>query len=358
LSRRKLKFEECPEPASGEVRIVKPGVTLFNPLNFRGELVNPCKTSLVVFMVVAACFCFGVSRAEEPSKVVAKVNDASITLQQVEAEVEKIISQTSYHRDASPEKRETLRKEAIEKLIEKELEYQEGQRQGIKVDSETIDERVGELKKRYPSGKAFKEALKKSNLTLTKLEEGIEREIVIERIVRAEVDEQAKVGEAEARDFYDKNTDKFREPERVKLRHIAVLFDSSKESEEKESARARAAEILKKIKAGGDFKSLASEYSEDSYKAKAGDLGYIPRGRTEPELEKTLFSVAVGETVGPVETPYGFYLLKVEDRKPEGLLPFDEVKGKISKELAARKKEERKAEWIKSLRAKAKIEYL
>jgi parvulin-like peptidyl-prolyl isomerase len=342
---------------SGEVRTAPRERQAVRPRDVGGAAVKSMRIFICFLMVMTLCLGFGLARAGEPAKVLVKVNDVPITLNEVEDEVTRIVSQTLYHREASPEKREALRKDALEKLIEKELEYQEAKRQGIKADSEKIKESTEEVRGRFPSEKAFNEVLKKNNLTMKQFKERVARELVIDQVFRAEVEEKAKSGDAEIRGHYEKNREQYRELEKIKLRHIVIMFDPSKGAEDKERAGAKAGEMLKRVKAGEDFAALASEYSEDSYKTKGGDLGYVERGRMDAEMEKVAFSLKTGETMGPVETEYGFYLIKVEDKKPERQLSFDEVKERVKKELEAKKKEERKTEWIRSLREKAKIEY-
>lgn len=318
----------------------------------------PSANVLCGFLIGIALFAgSGFSFAEEPSKVLAKVNGVPITIGEVEEEVSIIVSRVLYHKDVSPEKRETFKKEAVEKLIDKELEYQEAKRRGITADKEAIKERIEEVKKRFPSEKEFRKTLKKNDLTVAKYEERVRKELIIEEIVSAEVEKKASVSDDEVKAYYEKNKERAKEPEKIRVRHIVIMFDPSKGSEDMERARAKAEEILKMAKSGEDFAALAREYSEDSYKDKGGDLGYVTRGSMYPEIEKAAFSLKLGEIMGPVETKYGFYLIKVEDRKPERTFSFDEVKEVLKKVLEGRKKEERSKEWIASLREKAKIEY-
>jgi peptidyl-prolyl cis-trans isomerase C len=316
------------------------------------------KRILFCFLIgITLCAGLRFAHAEERSKVVVKVNGVAITLNEVEEEINRIISQTVYHRQVTPEKREALRKDAIERLVERELEYQEARKQGIKAEKEKTEERVEELKKKFPSEEAFIAALKKNNLTLKRYEERIAKDLVIEKILLAEVESKSRVGDDEVKAFYEKNVERYKEPEMIKIRHIMILADPAKGDEEREKARKRAGEMLKKAKAGEDFAALASEYSEDSYKVKGGELGYVARGSMEPEAEKAAFGLAIGEVMGPLETEYGFYIIKVEDKRPEHQMSFDEVKEKIKKEMESKRKEERRQEWVSSLRAKAKIEY-
>jgi len=308
-------------------------------------------------MVIALCAASRTSHAEEPSKVLAKVNGVPITFRAVEAEIDTIIAQTLYHRDVTPEKRETLKKEALERLIVKELEYEEAIKQGIKAGREEIQERVEEIKKKVPSEKEFRAILKKNNLTMKKYEELVGKELIIAKIYNAEVENEIRIGDDDMKTYYENNMGMYREPEKIRLRHIVIMFDPAKGEADKEKARVKAEELLKRVKSGEDFAALASEFSEDSYKARGGELGYLSRGMMEPEMEKAAFSLQVGEIMGPVETEYGFYIIKIEDKQPERQLAFDEVKERVKKEVERKKREERKAEWIDSLKAKAKIEY-
>jgi len=310
------------------------------------------------FVGMTLCAAPGSSHAAEPSKVLAKVNGVPITESEVEYETGKIASRNLYHNQNVPsEKRAAFEKEALENLINQELEYQEAKRQGITADKEEINERVGEVKKRFASEGEFKATLKKNNLTLAKYEESIRKALLIEKIVSAEVEKKAEVSDDEEKAYYENNKERFKEPEMIKVRHIAIGFDPSKGTEDMARAKGKAEEILKMANSGEDFATLAREYSDDSYRDKGGDLGYVPRGRMDPELEKVAFSLKPGEIIGPVETRRAYYIIKMVEKKPERTSSFDEVKEGLRKVLEARKMEERSIEWIASLRKKAKIEY-
>ncbi|TNE34358.1 hypothetical protein EP342_02935 [bacterium] len=98
----------------------------------------------------------------------------------------------------------------------------------------------------------------------------------------------------------------------VKASHILIGFGNNKDS-----AKAEAIKIMKEAKTG-NFAELASKYSEDKGSARnGGDLGYFGKGQMVPEFEKAAFAAKVGDVVGPVETQYGYHIIKVEDSKSE-----------------------------------------
>lgn len=138
--------------------------------------------------------------------------------------------------------------------------------------------------------------------------------------------------EADLRRIYASQQDRYRTPERVRVRHI-LLKTTDKPKEEVEKIRLRAEDLLKQIKSGANFAELAKKNSEDPGSAvKGGDLDWVVRGQTVPEFEKSAFSLKVGETSALVTTMYGFHILRVEAKEEARLKPFEEVKAELAKE--------------------------
>lgn len=132
---------------------------------------------------------------------------------------------------------------------------------------------------------------------------------------------------------YNANLDKFRTPERVEARHILIKSDASNDA----AMKAKAEGILKQIQAGGDFAKLAKENSQDPGSAeKGGELGYIVKGQTVPEFEKSAFSLPVGQTSGLVKTTYGYHILQVSKHEQAQLQPFEAVKGQLTADYMQR----------------------
>lgn len=116
--------------------------------------------------------------------------------------------------------------------------------------------------------------------------------------------------------------------EQVHARHILIAMKSETPpaglpNEEEKSAeltkpqaRAKAEEVLKRVKAGEDFVALAKQYSSDpGSKESGGDLGWFGRGRMVPEFEKAAFALQAGQISEIVESPFGFHIIKVEERR-------------------------------------------
>jgi peptidyl-prolyl cis-trans isomerase D len=154
---------------------------------------------------------------------------------------------------------------------------------------------------------------------------------------------KAQVTPDDLKRYYNQHIDEYRVPEEVKVRHILIKTpppgaDGKPAQKGIDTAKAKAEDLLKKIKAGANFAELARRNSEDPGSAsQGGELGWIGRGRTVPEFEKAAFSLKPGETSDLVQSSYGFHIIQVEDKHTAHVKTLDEVKAQIEPVLAAEK---------------------
>ena len=148
--------------------------------------------------------------------------------------------------------------------------------------------------------------------------------------------DQAKIAEgitpsdADLQKLYNQSLDQFRTPERVHARHI-LLMTQGKPAADDTKIRAQAEDVLKQIKAGGNFEELAKKYSQDpGSAAKGGDLGWVQRGQMVPEFEKACFTLKPGDTSDLVKTQYGYHIVQVLAHEDAQLQPFDKVKAQLA----------------------------
>lgn len=121
---------------------------------------------------------------------------------------------------------------------------------------------------------------------------------------------------------------RFTTPEERKARHILIGFGA-----DKDAARQKAEDLAKQLAAGGDFAELAGKHSEDpGSKASGGDLGWVRRGQMVSGFEEALFALAQGETSAPVETEFGWHLIRLDELKAATVRPFEEPA--VQQELA------------------------
>ncbi len=136
----------------------------------------------------------------------------------------------------------------------------------------------------------------------------------------------------ELRKLYASSLDRYRTGERVMARHI-LLMTQNKSADDTKKLEAKAADLLKQVKAGGDFAEVAKKNSDDPGSApKGGDLGWVTKGQMVPNFEATAFSLKKGEISNVIKTEYGFHIVQVTDREDARVKPFDEVKAELATE--------------------------
>src|SRR3954447_983959 len=146
----------------------------------------------------------------------------------------------------------------------------------------------------------------------------------------AKVAASIDIPESDLRKAYEANKDKYRTPERVRERHI-LISTMNKPKEEQAKLEAKAADILKQLRAGGDFAELAKKNSDDPGSAqKGGDLDWVTRGQMVKPFEEASFKLKPNEISGLVKTDYGFHIIQALQREDARLKPFDEVKAELA----------------------------
>lgn len=298
------------------------------------------------------------------TEIVAKVAGLNITREALDTAVNNLMPIVTYHQAVSSERLKGIQKKALENLINGELMYKYARENKLdSVDKKEIDKQVKDLKKRLPKGDTLEKVLKRSNMTLDELKAEFKKDIVVVRLSKTKTEEfkktaEATVNEAFMRDYYKKNLDKFKEPEKIHLRSILVKADPSGGQKVWNESQKKAAEIAKLAREGKDFAKLAEERSEDPFAKKGGDMGWAHQGSLFPEIEAAAAKLKQGEISDPVMTIYGFHVLKVEDRQPSVQKKFEELNLKnLESELEKKEHKRLWDEWLDGLKKKAKVEY-
>jgi peptidyl-prolyl cis-trans isomerase C len=257
-----------------------------------------------------------------------------------------------------PDRRDEIMRGAIDQLVVYTLLSQESRTRGIKVEETEIDAKIAQLKKQFATEEAFDKAVKDRGMTPESLRKDARVDISVTKLIEAETASLPGPSDLEAKDFYDKNPERFKQPEMVHASHILVRVDEKADAAAKKKARAEIDSVLKQAKAGVDFAKLAKEHSQDSSAAQGGDLGEFAKGRMVPEFDKVAFELKPGQISDVVTTQFGYHIIKVIDRKPGQTVPFEATSQQIKQFLTAQKKQQHQDAFVDGLRKKAKIEVL
>jgi peptidyl-prolyl cis-trans isomerase D len=135
---------------------------------------------------------------------------------------------------------------------------------------------------------------------------------------------------------YDERAEEYDRPEQVKARHILVRLPEDADAETEATAREKMDGIVERIGEGADYVDVALEVSEDPSRESGGDLGFFPRGRMVPPLEEAAFSLEPGAISEVIRTAQGLHLIRVEERQAAMVVPFEEVRDEIARDLIRR----------------------
>jgi peptidyl-prolyl cis-trans isomerase C len=173
------------------------------------------------------------------------------------------------------------------------------------------------------------------------------KSIVLEALLRDVAEKAPGLSDAALRKIYDENPALHQVGERVRVSHM--LFRD----------KARALEILRRVKAGEPFESLMKEIAARNGSGEvAADLGEIERGNFVKEFEAAAFSTEPGEVTGPVKTTYGYHVIKVYAKSPAGTVSFEEMKPKLLDEQREQAQRDAFEGLIAGLRKQATVRVL
>src|SRR5206468_626449 len=180
--------------------------------------------------------------------------------------------------------------------------------------------------------------------------------LMVQKLLQGEVMSKIEIKPSDISAFYEKNPDKFQQPETVHAAHILVIVPPGSDEKAKAALKAKAVEALQAAKAGKDFGALARQYSQDGSAQHGGDLGFFPRGQMVPAFEQAAFALKPGEVSDLVETQFGFHIIKMIEKRPGGTVPFAQVAPKIQEFLENQAQSDKAKAYVETLKAKGKVE--
>ena len=154
---------------------------------------------------------------------------------------------------------------------------------------------------------------------------------------------QVEVGSDEVKAFYEQNPKQYARGEERQASHILIAVDAKASAEEKQAALAKAEDLAKQVrKKPAGFADLAKSQSKDpGSAAKGGDLGFFPRGAMVKPFDDAVFGMKVGEIAGPVESNFGYHIIRLAAVKGQG---FDDVKKQVEADVKRQKASKKFAE--------------
>ena len=221
-----------------------------------------------------------------------------------------------------------LRPNFLDQFATQEVLLQEAQKRSVEVSKAEVDQEFEAAK--ASAGDNFQQAITVAGYQNEgELRSYIRESLTLQRVVE-QIRSNITVDDNAVRTFYDNNPDQFSQSEQVCAQHILV------------ADKAKADEVYQKLQNGGDFAELAAANSIDpGSKDSGGDLGCLNKGQTVPEFEAAAFAAEVGAVTAPVQSQFGYHIIKVNEKKPAATTPFAQVKDQVSEQLVSQRLGER-----------------
>jgi peptidyl-prolyl cis-trans isomerase C len=320
-----------------------------------------------------------VARIAEPNKPVVqrKPTDVAVTVNSVvitEGEVDEVAApqidriaagQSRVPPAFAEQLKNQIRTRTLEKMIVEKLLDQETANASIVVTEQDVIKHLTETGARQQPPLTL-EDIKALYQAQGKDFEEVKKEIQLnpgmkyQKLINMQFEGKIKLTKEEAQKYYDENKTQFTTPEEVRASHILISPVSDPNTDPNQAkavAKAQAEGLLKQIKEGADFATLAKANSSCSSAKKGGDLDYFAKGQMVPPFEMAAFALKIGQVSDVVETRFGFHIIRLTDRKEAKVTPFEEAEKDIMFNLEQEKKQQLAEDYIESLKKNASIVY-
>lgn len=276
------------------------------------------------------------------ARVAARINGQPVFLQEFMMHFNQIKSGLDEISKKNPKVIEQIKLRSLNETIILALLRQEARKQQISVAREAVEGRLANWKDGYPPG-GFDEMLRRKNTSEKYLKRRIEDLLLLEKLTSTLFASETLVSREEIKKHYNKNRRKYTRPEKV---HVLQILVPTKEEAEK---------IRQEIVSGKlTFESAARRYSLSPDASKGGDIGLFGRNDKIPAFNKA-FSLKVGDISKPIQSPYGFHLLKNMERQVKKRLSFRAATQLVAEDLKKEKEMKIYKEWMSKLLKEGKI---
>jgi len=289
-------------------------------------------------------------------EVTARVNDTDIKRDVILRELNKVIrGYKAKRRVLNTDQMKTVAKKLIDDEIGRTLLLQRGAKIGVSVTPDMVKEKLNQVKATFKSDAVFEHKLADQAMSLEQYQEELRTDLIMDQVIKKEVESKIKIDEKDLKTYYDKNIDQFRTPEKVRASVILLKSPPNSSAERERRVRKKMQSILEQIKSGTEFSGLAQRFSQDSLASKGGDLGFFARKQMLPAFSERAFKLKVGEVSDIFKTKHGFHLLKVTDKKPRVDRSFESVKESIRVALMQKKSAKATKAYVQTLKKQADL---
>jgi hypothetical protein len=292
---------------------------------------------------------------------VARVNGVLLTETDLLREEYAIFPYARQHGGTVPQQLEAqIRAGALKMIIFEELVYQEALRRKMTIPPARMQRAESDFRKQFATPVDFQAFLASDfHGSQPRLREKIRRSLLIEALLKIEVEDKSGISPAELRAWYDQNPARFEHPESYTFQTVSVLPPDQATEEQRKEGRARAERALEQAKTARtaeQFGLLAEKLSDDDYRVVMGQHKPVPVDQLAPQVVSALKKMKPGEISGLIQLDQAYTIVRLNEHTAAGRTPFAEAKAQLEKELHEKKRNQLRAAFDTKLRQSARVE--
>jgi len=298
--------------------------------------------------------CPALQGAKIVERIIARVNNEIITQRAYEQEQEKLRQQLAQEHSGAELQAQFKEqsKNLLRDLIDQSLMVQKAKDLDINVETDVIKQLDDIRKKNNLSTlEDLETEIGKQGLNYEDYKDQIRRNLLMREVIGREVGSRIQLSRDDARKYYEAHKKEFQSPGLVRLGQILV----STEKRKPEEAEKRANDAFAELKAGQRFAEIAKKYSDGPSAEQGGDVGFMKEGSLAPDVAATVAKLDLNEFSNPMQTKYGYIILKILERYSSGIPKFEEVEQRVNEVLYDQRMQPDLREYMKRLRKESYI---
>jgi peptidyl-prolyl cis-trans isomerase SurA len=291
-------------------------------------------------------------------EIVARVN-SDIILKSELVDAEKSLRNTLGQRLQGAQLEQAVNdnlRNLLRNLIDTNLILQQAKLMGLNADLEVV-KNMEQLRQDYkfPTLEALEQAIVEQGIAVDEFKQNIRNEYLRQQVLQREVYPRIIITQEEVHNYYDANKQSFDKPAGVQVREILIATEGKTAAEVAELKK-KAEDALAEVTRGEDFAEVAQKYSDAPTAANGGQLGFFEKGQLSTEIEDAVAKLSRGQVSEILTMPYGFIILKVDDKHDGGILTFELARNEIENAIWQQRVDGRVREYLTRLRSEGFVE--
>lgn len=314
-------------------------------------------TNKILPTFIFVLFASILSAQTKDNHIAAVINDEIVTKFEIDTVVAPALirMKEQYPPDVFIQKKREMWNIRLMQVIENKLLLQEARRKEVAINPREVERSFNALLKRAGGSITELDAiLRKQGLSIRQQRKQIKEKMMIDRLLRQELEPAIYISPAHVRDYYMANKDTYQKKQRVEVQNILISTEDRPALEAQELAK----KVYSEIKAGTSFDAAVEMYSEGQFKPQRGVVDFFDKGTYFPVFEKVCFSLEkVGDIPEPFKSPIGWHIVKLRAKEGGELTPMVEVGGSIKVKIHQKEYQKKVEAYITGLKKKSYIKF-